>query len=155
MTDGALPDELDLEAGVDAPLSAEERHELEQLGTLLRSARDFDLAPAARAHGRAELEALLQERTAPVRAKRTPPRRLQARPWLWLAAPLAAGILFTWLDPLSLRHAPAPAAPTELAIAQSALLTAELTGAPVARDDLERATRTYRQELLASLEKGR
>lgn len=144
-TERMLPDELELEAGVDPPLSDQERHDLEELGALLTAAQDFELAPAARARGRAELEALLQ-------AQKT---KRRTRPWLWAAVPLAAAILFAWLDPLGLRTAVPPRAPSELARAQSDLLTAELTGAPVARDDLDRATRVYRQELLAALEKGR
>jgi hypothetical protein len=157
-TDDTLPSDLELEAGVDAPLLDDERKGLGQLGALLRVEGEFELSPAARERGRAELEALLREGAG--RGKVTEPahgRRRRARPpaWLWLAVPLAAAMLFAWLLPRYQRAVPAPAASATLAVAQSALLTAELTGAPIPRDELERATQAYRQELLATLERGR
>jgi|GEM_PF-2876935 len=154
-TDETLPSELELEAGVDAPLSDDERQALGELAALLRVADELELSAAARARGRADLETLLCP--TPARGEVIQPRLRRTRPlaWVWLAAPLAAAILFAWLVPRPRRALPAPAATAELAVAQSALLTAELTGAPVPREDLERATLAYRQELLATLEQGR
>jgi len=130
-----------------APTDAE-REELERAGSLLSSAAHFELSPAAFARGRAELDQLLLRKES-----KHQERRFRFRVLWPLPAALAAALL-VGLAVRSKAGPPPPLGP-ELATAQNHFLTAELTGAPVARKDLDRATRRYRKDLLASLEAPR
>lgn len=125
-----------------APTDAE-REELERAASLVASAAHFELSSAALARGRAELDQLLERRQ----------HKAQRIRWrvAWPVPAGLAGALVIWLlvrPEASPLRPPAP----ELATAQSYFLTAELTGAPAGRKDLDRATRRYRKDLLASLE---
>jgi hypothetical protein len=128
--------------------SAEESEELERLAALLTSSAHFELSPSALGRGRAELDQFL-DRQESKRAQ----RRLRLR-IVWPLPALLAGAFVIWLVLRPKADGPLPLSP-ELTVAQSQFLTAELTGAPVPRKDLDRATRRYRQDLLASLEAPR
>lgn len=123
-------------------LTAAEKEELEQFEALLRAKDHFELSETALQRGLVELDALLDRKE---RRKATSKRVL----WLLVPFPLAAALLVHWSAG---GKDFSPASP-ELVEAQSALLTAKLTGAPLPRDDLEAATRSYRQALLARLER--
>ena len=138
---------IDDDVAEPAPTQAE-RAELDRAASLLASAAQFELSPTALARGRAELDQLLARKQA-----RREERRFRFRILWALPAALGAALL-VGLVVRSKAGPPLPLAP-ELATAQSHFLTAELTGAPIARKDLDQATRRYRKDLLASLEAPR
>jgi hypothetical protein len=122
----------------------EENEELERLASLLTTSAHFELSPSALARGRAEIDELLSRQAS---------KQREHRVRVWLLWPLPAGLVAALLVALVVRSKAGPPPPLgpELATAQSHFLTAELTGAPVPRKDLDRATRQYRKDLLASL----
>jgi hypothetical protein len=124
---------------------AREHAELTALADLVSVKDHFELSLEARARG---LEQLGRELRA--RAKRKRP----IVP-LWWSLPVAAAVLLAWLLPMT--PASESAAPTTPALleAQNAHLTARLTGLHIPRDELEQAQKSYREELLAALEKAR
>lgn len=131
--------------GSSRPPDAREHAQLTALADLVSVKGHFELSPGARARG---LEQLERDLTA--RAKRKRPIVS-----LWWSLPVAAAVLLAWLLPMT--PAGESAAPTTPALleAQNAHLTARLTGVHSPRDELERAQKSYREELLAALEKAR
>lgn len=150
MTDERLSRNVSDEDG--APLGgstpapdAREYAKLTALADLVSVKDHFELSPGARARG---LEQLAKDLN--VRA----PRKRAIVPFWW-ALPVAAAILLAWLVPLApLGESPAPRTPALLQ-AQNAHLTARLTGLHIPRDELDQAQKSYREELLAALEKAR
>lgn len=150
MSDEGLPrptseeDSAALGEATPAP-DAREHAEITALAQLVTVKDDFELSGAARARGLLGLERALVQHT----------RKKRATVALVWSLPVAAAVLFAWLLPLSpAPEGPPPATPALLE-AQNAHLTARLTGAPIARDEYDRAQKAYRQELLLALEKRR
>lgn len=150
MSDELVPRVLapETELENETPPTPAEHTMLVELGSLLTLASQFELSTEARQRGLAELDVHLEARAT---------QRRRARPVLslWWALPVAAAVAIAWLLPLAPEKMAVPRQTPALLEAQNAHLTARLTGAPLFRDDLERARASYRQELLATLEKGR